>query len=445
MATSAVPGLTLRGFTEGDPAGSHTISAVDTQGGAWLIWAPDYRLSAKHLDRFVRLNGLVGKESDAGVLPFKVPQVKGVATSREGGLVFVANDVGGAPLQPDQLEGANLLASSLGGALAALHELDPEPYAQASSQLATAEQTRSALRKLIGTHEDVIPVLLRQRWLDAVDLDYLWSFTSVPVHGSLDLEDVFVTEGGAVVGMWRFDQGAVGDPAQDLGWLMPYADEDFLGAFEQVYASRRTEKDMHILTRAQLLSELETLRWYARAVEAGDEEWIRAGESALADLAAVLGGDHLVEVAPEVVEISFTAEEEPLLRLKKGTREDAASGPAESGPTGSGPTGSGSAEAGVADSGSVGSESVDSESVDSEQPDSGDSSGPSDFKIVGKDLPLVVDTSAVVAPTEMLATDPEADPAADEETDVETDVETVEDETAANGTADTGTGDDARD
>ncbi len=323
LATAAVPGLTPRAFTEEDSAdGSRLVTVVDTGGDYWLLWAPQERMSGKQLDRFVRLNGYVETVAQQGDLPFTVPQIKGIATTPGEGLAFVATSPAGRPVTESQLLGDCLLATSLGNSLAALHELPAAPYAQAAGQRASVQQTREALGGLIRKHRTAIPGRLARRWLDAVEQDYLWNFTPTPVHGSLGAADVYATAEGAVVGVWRFNRGAVGDPAQDLAWLMAYADEPFLERFERAYAGSREETDLHLLTRAQLLSELETLRWYVKGVQAEDPQWKEAGTQALRELDAALGPYRLVEPLQDVVDINFTVEEEPLMRLQ---------GPAQSG------------------------------------------------------------------------------------------------------------------
>lgn len=65
-----------------------------------------------------------------------------------------------------------------------------------------------------------------------------------------------------------------------------------------------------------MLSELETLRWYVRGVQAGDQVWRREGVQALRDLDADIGDQRLVATRREVVEITFTVDDEPLLKLQ---------------------------------------------------------------------------------------------------------------------------------
>lgn len=334
LATAAMPSLQVRGI-KGDLVDSESgqwLSFVDVSGEQWLAWAPSFNFTESGFRKFERVLDLLTSAHIVRRVPFEVAKPVGSLSRKGDGAVLVLTHPGGYPLCSADLEKAGLLPQSLGSALAALHELDPTTYAAATGQFADAQMTRKALRRLVDLHAAAIPSRLRLRWLDAIDEDALWNFIPVPLHGSLSPEYIYAAPGGAVVGITRFDRAAVGDPAQDLMWLMLYASDDFLKAFETSYCSTRPTTDLHVLTRAQLLSELETLRWYARAVYADDQEWRREGMRALWDLDAELGDYRLVASRRQVVEIKFTVEEEPLLKLQSEGQSARSARPTPSSP-----------------------------------------------------------------------------------------------------------------
>ncbi|WP_099331530.1 phosphotransferase [Actinomyces minihominis] len=318
LGAAAVPTLQVRGI-RGPMRSSDSgqwLSLVDNGGGVWLAWAPSFAWTEQKDSRLHAIVEILRKASVAHAIPFTPAGIAGSVRRSGGGQVIVFEHPGGVELTDESLSEISLLPKSLGSSLACLHELDAPEYARASGQAANARQTRRALKGLVETHSSAIPARLRSRWLDALEDDSLWNFAAVPLHGSLSSENVFATPGGAVLGLSRFDGAAVGDPAQDLVWLMVNASDEFLRVFQAAYASGRATTDLHLLTRAQLLSELETLRWYARGVAAEDRVWRQQGVRALREMDEEIGDHRLVPHRPEVVEITFTVDEEPLLRLQ---------------------------------------------------------------------------------------------------------------------------------
>lgn len=330
LAAAAVPGMQIRQI-RGDLVNVESgqwLRLVDAQGEQWLAWAPASSISGDTMVRYVQTLDVLVEATSLGLLPWMAPQIVGSVFREGGGEVFVSEYPGGGALTTSDLNSGGLLPASVGSALAALHELPVESYKAACRRYADESLTRQALRSLIKRHADAIPSRLRSRWLDALDEDSLWGFDPVPLHGCLSAANVFAYD-GAVVGMTRFDQAAVGDPAADLVWLMYYASDDFLNVFEESYAMNRTVADLHLLTRAQLLSEIETLRWYARGFAADDRSWREQGLSALKALDSDIGDQRLVPHRPEVVEITFGVEDEPLLRLQGSGSHPSVAAPSE--------------------------------------------------------------------------------------------------------------------
>ncbi|MDK6591549.1 phosphotransferase, partial [Actinotignum timonense] len=82
-----------------------------------------------------------------------------------------------------------------------------------------------------------------------------WRFPAAPIHGDIQGNSVIV-EAGIVRAMTGFTSAHVGDPAQDIAWVLASASDAFLERFRAAYSQERTVADLQLFTRAQLLSEL---------------------------------------------------------------------------------------------------------------------------------------------------------------------------------------------
>lgn len=327
LAAAAMKDVQIRGYQPPMITSDNGQSLVlnDTQGGRWLAWAPATSFTNSRFAQHANLLRLLSDAYGNREIPFSVELPTGVTTRAGDGIVIVYPHGGGTPITETSLRSATLLPTSLGTALGALHELPAGPYASITRARATADQTRSAYTAMIEKHATAIPSRLRTRWLDALKDDALWGFEPVPLHGNLSTNCVYASPEGAVLSIHYFTNAAVGDPAQDIAWLLFHAEDEFLEVFQRAYSARRSVADLHVLTRAQLISELETLRWYVKGQAAGDRNWSKAGLQALRDMDAEIGNHWLVAPKPDVVEISFTVDEEPLLRLRdqpEGDSED---------------------------------------------------------------------------------------------------------------------------
>ncbi len=322
LAAAAVRGLRVREVRSSRGAGTKGTSAVtvDVDGNEWQVYSPNRIMTAEQLNKYVRVLDVLATAHGEGKLPFAVPVPKGVVNRKSGNLVFVFPDLGGEEATEQDVAGARLLASSLAQALAALHNLAPARIASITGKTRTSEDQRASLTALVSQHSAAIPAELRTRWMAALQDDTLWQYQAAPIHGSLAAEDIHIAGGAAVVGIKGFEEAHVADPARDIIWLTYIAGPEFFEEFESAYSRVRATHDLHLLTRAQFLAELETLQWYNAAVGAEDEGWRQDGLVALRDMDVELRGTHLVEPSPEVVSISFSADEEPLLRVKSARR-----------------------------------------------------------------------------------------------------------------------------
>ena len=89
--------------------------------------------------------------------------------------------------------------------------------------------------------------------------------------------------------MTGFSSAHVGDPAVDIAWVFARASDEFLERFHEAYQQTRSEKDLHLLERAELLSELAVVRWLVHGLHSGDSDIVDEARAMLAELSASVG------------------------------------------------------------------------------------------------------------------------------------------------------------
>lgn len=189
----------------------------------------------------------------------------------------------------------HLLPVSLGRAIGHLHNLPAGIYEGLDLPSYTAGQLRNrhlAVMDEAATHT-LIPANLWNRWEGALNDIALWRFATVPVHGDLQMTNICVHE-GTVRTLAGFTSAHIGDPATDFSWVLAQSGDEFLVRFREAYAMTRPYSDIHIETRAQLISELAILHWLMHGVRAGDKEIVENARTMLADLSEDVGDERLV-------------------------------------------------------------------------------------------------------------------------------------------------------
>ena len=68
----------------------------------------------------------------------------------------------------------------------------------------------------------------------------------------------------------------MGDPALDIAWIQATASDAFLERFCETYGHERRAIDLHVFTRAQLLSEIALIRWLVHGLHAEDQTIVDA-------------------------------------------------------------------------------------------------------------------------------------------------------------------------
>lgn len=320
LATAAVPGLKVTELKDPqyDDDFASVSGVIDAEGNTWTVMASKEKFSSSEVATLSHFLNLLDGARMVASLPFSVPQLRGAVATEPGTYTFVYSDTGGRPLVESQVLIDGLLAASLGRSLAALHNLGVSEFIETGAPVVSAEKARTALQRTLGTSGLKIPSGLRRRWTVALDEDVLWSYQPTLIHGDLGLANV-LADGGAVISLTGFKYLRVDDPAIDLAWLLSIADEAFIQRFQGTYSAHRKAPDLHLLTRAQLHSEIALLQWLQFGHETDDSQVVADANSMLTELDTDLGGALLVKSSRPVVEIHFEANDEPLHQVSSRT------------------------------------------------------------------------------------------------------------------------------
>ena len=328
LATSAVPGLDAVATCEPQrvTADMQMTGVLDASGRRWTVRCPLHPAASAQFEGELALLAALDREVEAGHLPFEVPRCAGTLTLPEGGRLMVSPLLRGRTLDLDELHPGPGLSASLGSALAALHELDPDIIADVGLPVYTADSFR---RRCLAEVDEAartgrVPSVLLNRWERALEDVTLWRFRATPVHADLAADQVLVAD-GRVTAIVSFTEAHVGDPAQDLAWLMASAPEDALDALVEAYVMGRKESaDSALLDRAMLTSELALARWLLHGVRTRDDAIVEDATGMLDELAEdVLNappiGYHEPTVVLAPVEEPEDDESDPILGEKTMT------------------------------------------------------------------------------------------------------------------------------
>lgn len=288
MATAAVPGLTPTAVSSApdDPADFDSAFLVDSEGKRWRVRSPRHAEASARLEtEFLVLRAFVpGIRAE---LPFLMPTVAG--TVRQGPLsTFVYSHLAGSTRSVEDLGAASpAVAREIGAALAAIHDLPHSLVSNADLPSYTPNEFRQ--RRLNELDQAAttgkIPPLLLRRWEHALEDVSLWRFNPCVVHGDLH-EDNLMVDGDRVTAVTGWTDLRIGDPADDMAWLVASNDQDFVDAVLEHYSSsRRDVPDTHLLRRAALSAEFALAQYLVKGLAAGNQDMIDEAESMLAVLA----------------------------------------------------------------------------------------------------------------------------------------------------------------
>lgn len=301
LACAAVPGMkpvSVIGVRPDpdQPTPRHQVAFVeDATGRRWVVRVPLDPAAGAELERNDALVRLLGRH-----VPFKVPAAAGYADVGDEGRAAVYPYVDGSALRFRQLPPGAGLASAVGRAIAAVHNIPRGLFEEAAVPVFDAAGFRR--RKLAeldrAAETGHVPTGLLARWEQALEAAPLWQFATTPIHGQLDGSSLLVAfadddaASGRVLAMTGWEHAQVADPAEDLAALVEQAAPRAFDAVVDSYALARSQRpDPHIVQRARLSSEMRLLTGLARAVAAGDHAFVQQRADRLRKLDRLTSAD----------------------------------------------------------------------------------------------------------------------------------------------------------
>lgn len=300
LATAAVPGMRpvqVAGIRTGEENPLHQSALVeDVTGRKWLVRAPLGAAAGAELERNDDLIRQLGKH-----LPFKVPAAAGYADLGQDGRAAVYPYVEGQGLSLRHLPVGPGLASAVGRALAAIHNMPRELFEEHAVPVFDAAEFRA--RKLTeldrAAETGHVPNGLLARWEQALDADVMWEFATVPTHGSLDGSSFLVVfseddaASGRVVGITGWERAQVADPGEDFARLVQQSHPHAVDAVFESYSMARGQRpDGYLLHRARLASEMRLLGGLVAALGADDQDFVRTRADQLRKLDRLTANDN---------------------------------------------------------------------------------------------------------------------------------------------------------
>ncbi|EEH63754.1 hypothetical protein HMPREF0044_0773 [Gleimia coleocanis DSM 15436] len=274
---------------------------IDSRGDHWVIVAPLTDAAGAELEAQTTLLHFLHRAWEKGLVPFDVPVPAAHTRANATVPLFIHTELSGEVADQTELEESATLAGSMGRALAALHSLPAEIIERTGLPVYSAADCRERLRSQLseGATAWSLPQNLYHRWEMALDDDALFNFATTPIHANVDV-DAFLSINGVVTGMKDFGAACLGDPAEDLATLLTVDSQEVAEEFIRAYMFARKNADIHLVTRAYLLSEFAVLRWLLHGLRLQDATIVAEAKEMLQELAEILGDEPLV---PEHAEI----------------------------------------------------------------------------------------------------------------------------------------------
>ncbi|WP_141631240.1 phosphotransferase [Mobilicoccus pelagius] len=320
LADAAVPGLRpvdLHMVAENIGERFHVGFVVDDEERAWVVRLPADRVSAALQEASIPFLLEVGRH-----LPFDVPQPAGTAALGDGRPAMVYPYLYGRIVDFALLPPGPGIATGIGAALAALHDVPVGALDDTGVPVYDAQECRHRLVSDVdrGARTGLVPTQLLTRWERTLDDASWWDFTTVPVHGYLSNAHLLTdfptedTSSGRVSAIVSWEGAKIGDPAEDLAAIArsapPEAVDTVFGAYAQ---HRRGTVDPHLRERARLLGELRLLSRLLAAHSSGDEPAVAHVVRTMRRLVDLLADDTLAPSTSTVrTAVPVTFEDEPV-------------------------------------------------------------------------------------------------------------------------------------
>ncbi|MFJ4044777.1 hypothetical protein ACIPV2_03405 [Microbacterium sp. NPDC089987] len=297
--TAAVPGAEVTGAraltADGDGRFDSAIATLADGSELVIRVAADDAAAVELAEEALALRALTAGARE--ILPFRVPTAMGETRVGEG-RALVTDLMPGFQVEAAHLPAGRGAAVSIGQAIAAVHALPPSVVRAAGLSVRDAAAVRAETDQLVDRASATgrVPARLSGRWRDAVADDNLWRFESAVTLGGIQaLSFLFEDDphdGPQVVAVLGWRGLAVGDPAEDLGWLSgaPDAAPDVLAAYT---AASQRAADEALQARARLHAELEFARWLVHGDELRRPDIVDDAAALLESLSSGLRGDDL--------------------------------------------------------------------------------------------------------------------------------------------------------
>lgn len=291
LAADAASGKKFRHFRRSDQGPDlDALQLFDDSGDGFELIVPSG--VAGIAEQAQLMAGLRAIGLAASSLPFAVPKLVGQTTERDLQVILLTLLEGQSPDLSKYAPGE--FSKSIGGALAAIHNLDPSVVMDAGLPEYDASrilQTKVAEVDSAAATGKVPPSLL-SRWEEALEDVGLFRFHPSVVHGSISDQNIFV-HNSTISGVAGWSALSISDPAEDLKYLaggaLPSTFEDAL----LNYRAMRPSADENIAQRAILYSEIELASWLNHCIQLDDQQLIAEAQAMLDDLAQQLAAGAL--------------------------------------------------------------------------------------------------------------------------------------------------------
>ncbi len=265
----------------------------DTAERKWLVNCP----TTEHADNQLQTQTQIMQalSHDGARLPFRLPWPSHRVRIVGGKHALVHPAFPGRPARPEDLTVSDKLATSLGAALAALHELPARVLQAAERPTFSADQIRRRWLSLLdeAAPTQAVPPRLWQRWEERLEDISLWRFASAFIHADLQESYLYIDK-EAISGITGFGQARFGDPARDLAWVVSSSSDEFAKTVLEEYQKLRLYEDPHLNARIELNSELVLLEWLMHGVHQNSEDIITDARELISQLADTLDSTGLL-------------------------------------------------------------------------------------------------------------------------------------------------------
>ncbi len=244
---------------------------TSTTGNHYVVRTPTGHAGALELDVETQvLKSLT--PSVRAKLPFKATSIIGEMTDSSRNRIVVFEFLYGSPIDIGRLASNAQLIASIGAAIGAIHQLDPELIRSAGlPEYSAAEIARLRVNELDAVAlTGKIPGVLLQRWQEALEDVALFRFNPTVVHGELS-DSTVLEQDRNVSAVLNWGAMHIGDPAEDFAWLAGLRNVDLIEEARSAYSAETKNFDSTLIQRSMLYNELAHASWLLHGTKLGDE------------------------------------------------------------------------------------------------------------------------------------------------------------------------------